>query len=164
MGSVSSTSESAMNAPLNMSGPLAMSISSTSSSVPTGMSMSTISEPVVSESAVLSQNAIEGDVPEPTIAEAVAFEMASEDNAAAAVDDIDDDDAEDSIESNDPEDEVADFVDEMPAPVEFVNATTPVVPPAPPAPVYDNVDYDPNCPGLNKNHCKKTGEDNTHKR
>ena len=86
--------------------------------------------------------------------------MESEETSAAEDEDLNEEyDPEDSIMTTDPEDEVPDFIDE----IEVVEVTI-VAPPAPPAPVYDNPDYDPTCPGLNKQHCKMTGLDNTHKR
>lgn len=119
----------------------------------------------VSSSAVLSDLAIEGDEPEPTIEEAVIFEMQSEESAEATMEDIiDNEDPEDNMESTDPEDEVPDFIDEIEI-IEMDPVTAaPVLPPAPPKPVYGNPDYDPECPGLNKNRCHEKGEDDVHKR
>lgn len=128
------------------------------------------SAPEVAPGAVVSANAIEGDEPEISIEQAVEFEMQSEENAGAGILDVEEDelDPEDSMDATDPEDEVPDFIDEIEI-VEIIedpvtHTPAPAPKPTPPPPVYGNVDYDPNCPGLNPHHCLNKGEDNTHKR
>ena len=59
------------------------------------------------------ENAIEGDEPEITIEQAVAFEMESEENSTEEIVTEEELSPEDSQESNDPEDEVPDFIDEI---------------------------------------------------
>lgn len=138
------------------------------SGMPMGMPMQIVTMPEiqVSPGATVSEFALEGDEPEPTIEQMVAAEMEFEDSPEAAMEDIPDlEDPEDNMESNDPEDDVPDFIDEIEI-IEVDPVTQiPQPPPPPPAPVYGNPEYNPECPGVNQGQrCHEKGEDDVHKR